>query len=70
MLATGLNLLRDGDIGWSWAFYALCPYIAGRWPLEEYPSSIENNGILIDLYNNCGAMGYGIEELEPRNPLA
>ena len=54
MLATGLNLLRDGDIG----------------PLEEYPSSIENNGILIDLYNNCGAMGYGIEELEARNPLA
>ena len=69
-LATGLRLLRDGDTGLVQGLYALCPDIAGRWPLEENPSSIENNGILIDLHNNGGAMGYGIDELEARNPLA
>jgi acetyl esterase/lipase len=69
-LATGLKLLRDGDIGLVKGLYALCPYIAGIWPLPENPSSTENNGILLDLHNNRGAMGYGIEELEKRNPLA
>jgi acetyl esterase/lipase len=69
-LATGLKLLRDGDIGIVKGMYALCPYIAGRWPLPENPSSTENNGILLDLHNNRGAMAYGIAELEAGNPLA
>jgi len=69
-LATGLRLKRDGDLGVIKGLYALCPYIAGIWPLAENPSSIENNGIFLDLHNNRGAMGYGIEELERRNPLA
>ena len=69
-LATGLRLKRDGMLGLIRGLYALCPYIAGRWPLPENPSSTENNGILLDLHNNQGAMAYGIEELERRNPLA
>ena len=69
-LATGLRLKRDGDLGLIAGLYALCPYIAGTWPLPENPSSIENNGILLDLHNNRGAMAYGIEELERRNALA
>ncbi len=69
-LATGMKLLRDGHIGWITGLYALCPYIAGEWPLDENPSSIENNGILLDLHNNTGQMAYGIEEFEKRNPLA
>ncbi len=69
-LATGMQLLRDGDIDLITGLYALCPYIAGIWPLPENPSSIENNGILLDLHNNQGAMAYGIEQLEARNPLA
>jgi acetyl esterase len=69
-LATGLRLRRDGDLGLITGLYALCPYIAGRWPSPESPSSTENNGILLDLHNNRGAMAYGIGELEARNPLA
>ncbi len=69
-LATGLKLLRDGDIGLIRGLYALCPYIAGVWPHPDNPSSVENNGILIDLHNNRGAMAYGIEELNNQNPLA
>jgi acetyl esterase len=69
-LATGLRLKRDGDLGLIKGLYALCPYIAGKWPTPENPSSTENNGILLDLHNNLGAMAYGIEELDNRNPLA
>ncbi len=69
-LATGLQLKRDGDLQLVKGFYALCPYIAGQWPQERFPSSSENNGILLDLHNNRGALAYGIEELEAENPLA
>jgi acetyl esterase/lipase len=69
-LATGMKLLRDGDIDLVTGLYALCPYIAGIWPLEQNPSSTENNGLLLDLHNNTGAMAYGIEQLESKNPLA
>jgi acetyl esterase/lipase len=69
-LATGMQLLRDGDIGLISGLYALCPYIAGRWPQEQFPSSIENEGILLNLHHNRGAIAYGIEHLESGNPLA
>jgi len=69
-LATGLRLNQDGNSELISGIYALCPYIAGQWPRVENPSSIENNGILLDLHNNQGAMIYGIDEFEKRNPLA
>lgn len=69
-LATGLKLKQDGDMGIVKGLYALCPYIAGEWPLEKNPSSIENNGIMLDLHSNSGAMAYGIEAFEQSNPLA
>ena len=69
-LATGLKLLKDGDIGLISGLFALCPYIAGEWPQDRFPSSIENNGLLLDLHNNRGAMAYGIEAFEAGDPLA
>lgn len=69
-LATGLKLKQDGELGLVKGLYALCPYIAGQWPHPEHPSSVENNGILLDLHNNRGVMGYGIEAFNARNPLA
>jgi acetyl esterase len=69
-LATGLKLRRDGELGLIKGLYALCPYIAGQWPAPDSPSSVENNGILLNLHNNRGAMGYGIEAFNERNPLA
>jgi acetyl esterase/lipase len=69
-LATGLKLLKDGDIGLIKGLYALCPYIAGEWPAPNSPSSVDNNGILLELHNNRGAMAYGIAEFEKKNPLA
>ena len=69
-LATGMQLLRDGDIGLISGLYALCPYIAGRWPQDRFPSSVENEGILLNLHHNRGAVAYGIEQFEAENPLA
>ena len=69
-LATGMRLLRDGDVGLMQGLYALCPYILGSWPDERCPSSVENNGILMDLHNNQGRMGYGIEAFDAGDPLA
>ena len=69
-LATGMKLLREGDIGLVQGLYALCPYIAGSWPRDDLPSSTENNGILLDLHHNTGRMGYGIEAFEAEDPLA
>jgi len=69
-LATGLKLKQDGDLDLIKGLYALCAYIAGHWPAPGCPSSIENEGILLHLHNNRGAMGYGIEAFNERNPLA
>ncbi len=69
-LATGLKLLADGDIALVSGLYALCPYIAGDWPQDRLPSSTENEGILISVNDNRGAVGYGIEAFEARDPLA
>lgn len=69
-LATGLKLKQDGDIGLIKGLYALCPYIAGQWPQAKYPSSTENNGLLLDLHSNRGAMAYGIEAFNAKDPLA
>jgi acetyl esterase/lipase len=69
-LATAIKLKREGDLGLVKGFYALCPYIAGRWPNPDSASSTENEGILLNLHNNRGAMGYGIEAFNDHNPLA
>ncbi len=69
-LATGLRLKRDGDLALIRGLYACCPYIAGEWPQDRYPSSTENNGIYITVSGNRGRVGYGIEAFEARDPMA
>jgi acetyl esterase len=69
-IATILKLRQESALGLIKGLYALCPYISGQWPLPQYPSSTENNGILLELHSNAGAMAYGIEALAAKNPLA
>ena len=69
-LATGMTLLKQGQMSLVQGLYALCPYIAGYWPLPENPSSQENNGLLLDLHNNYGRVSYGLEAYEQQDPLA
>ena len=69
-LATALTLKRSGELSLIHGIYALCPYIAGQWPDERYPSSSENNGIFIDVHSNRGGLSYGIDALNAKDPLA
>ena len=69
-LATGLKLKQDGDLGIIQGLYAFCPYIAGYWPQDDLASSQGLDGRAMNLHSNRGAMGYGIEQLENKNPLA
>ncbi len=69
-IATTMALKQAGHGDQQAGLYALCPYIAGRWPQESLPSSIENDGIFIRVGNNRGAMAYGIEALEAQDPIA
>lgn len=69
-LATSMKLKRDGDIGFISGVYALCPFIAGQWPLAENPSTFENDGIFISINNNRIPHAYGIEAFRARDPLA
>jgi acetyl esterase len=68
-IASVLKLKREGALGLVKGLYALCPYIAGQWPQPQYPSSTENNGILLDLHGNGGKMAYGVEAFEAQDPL-
>ena len=69
-LALGLRLTREGRTDLISGLYALCPYIAGSWPRDDLPSSIENNGLLLDLHDNTHAHAYGIDAFEARDPEA
>jgi acetyl esterase/lipase len=69
-IATVMRLRREGEAGRVKGLYALCPYIAGAWPDPRYPSSEENNGILIQVHGNRGRIGYGIGAYDAKDPLA
>ena len=69
-LALGLRLTREGRTDLISGLYALCPYIAGSWPRDDLPSSIENNGLLLDLHDNTHAHAYGLDAFEARDPEA
>jgi acetyl esterase/lipase len=69
-LAAAMKLKREGDLSILKGVYALCPYIAGSWPDPAFPSSLENNGLLLDLHNNRGRVGYGLAAYEAKDPLA
>jgi len=69
-LALGMKLKQDGNLALIKGLYAMCPYIAGEWPLPQNPSSTENEGILISVWNIRSTMAYGIDAFNARNPLA
>lgn len=69
-IATAMKLKQEDELSLVSGLYAMCPYIAGSWPQDRFPSSTENNGLMLDLHSNGHAMAYGIDELNNRNPLA
>lgn len=69
-LAVGMKLKQDGNLGLIRGLFAMCPFIAGQWPLPQNPSSVENEGIFIFVQENRSTMAYGIDAFKARNPLA
>jgi acetyl esterase len=69
-LALGMKLKQDGELDLITGLYAMCPFIAGQWPLPQNPSSTENEGIFIFVQENRSTMAYGIDAFNQRNPLA
>jgi acetyl esterase len=69
-LATALKLKQDGELSLVSGLYAIAPFIKGKWPAPDCPSSIENNGIFLDVNTNRATVGYGIEAFNEGNPLA
>jgi len=69
-LALGMKLKRENALQLFQGIYALCPFIAGEWPLPQNPSSSENEGIFISVQNNRSTMAYGIDAFNAKNPLA
>jgi acetyl esterase len=69
-LALGMRLKQDDGLDLIAGLYAMCPFIAGEWPLPQNPSSTENEGIFIFVQENRSAMAYGIDAFNERNPLA
>ncbi|GJM39253.1 MAG: esterase [Acidimicrobiales bacterium] len=69
-IATTMRLKASDDLDKVHGLYALCPYISGEWPRDEFPSSTDNDGYLLSLHSNQGRMGYGIEAFEAKDPMA
>lgn len=69
-IASALQLQRDGDLDLVSGLYAMCPYLAGSWPREEFPSSTEHTGKIIEIHGNLSRVVYGIEAFEDGDPLA
>ena len=69
-IATTMQLIRDGHGDKQVGLYSMCPYINGTWPADHLPSSSDNDGIFITVGSNLIPMGYGIEHLEAKNPVA
>ena len=69
-LALAMLLKQDGELDLIKGLYAMCPFIAGQWPLPQNPSSMENEGIFIFVQENRSTVAYGIDAFNERNPLA
>ena len=69
-LALALRLNKQGKSDSIKGVYALCPIIAGEWPHPDHPSTIENDGIFLNVANNRIVHAYGIEAWNARDPQA
>lgn len=69
-IATAMRLQRAGRSDLVAGLYALCPFIAGEWPQQRFPSSSEFDGYYLSLHSNRSRVAYGIEAFEAGDPLA
>ncbi|HEV2427444.1 MAG TPA: alpha/beta hydrolase, partial [Acidimicrobiales bacterium] len=68
-LALGMRLAREGR-RLAAGLYAFCPFLAGAWPDDRYPSATLFAPLLNDVHSNRGRVGYGVAAYDARDPLA
>ncbi len=68
-LALGMREARSGP-RLAAGLYACCPFLAGAWPDDRYPSSRDFASLLSDVNSNRGRVGYGLAAFDERDPLA
>lgn len=66
--AVGMKLKRDGDLGLIQGLYSLCPYIAGKWPQEQFPSSHHERGHCAQLRRQPRHYGIRYRGIQPAQP--
>lgn len=69
-IATAMKLNAAGKSNTVKGVYSLCPIVGGQYPDARFPSTIENEGILLSLHSNAWTTAYGIEAYESKNPFA
>lgn len=68
-LALGIRLkLQCKDL--ASGIYALCPYILGKYPSPDYPSTVRNNGIVLYLGSMTRVMYGSVSAYEKQDPCA
>lgn len=65
-----IRLGRDGETELVRGLFMMCPFLAGAWPQERFPSSTENNGIMLDLHDALPRIAYGIEAFDAGDAAA
>ena len=68
-IATTMRLKKMNQLDKISAFYPLCPYILGNYPDTKFPSTIENQKILLHL-NHGAKHNYGVEAYNNKDPMA
>ena len=68
-LATGMRLLREGDIDLVAGLYALCPYIALDRDGETFPSAVEFDGYFLRVLGEWGRYSYGVAAADAKGSV-
>ena len=69
-MATGLAMKQAGEASRIKGLYALCPYLKGIWSDADGGSVVANGGLLMELRYDNGAVAYGKEAFDAKDPLA
>ncbi len=69
-ISTAMTLNAQGKSDLFKGVYSLCPILGGKYPDSRFPSTVENEGIVLSLHCNIWTVAYGLEAYENENPFA
>ena len=69
-ISTAMTLKANGESHLCKGVYSLCPILGGQYPDSRFPSTVENEGLILNLHRNTWTVAYGLEAYEQKNPFA